>query len=456
MILNIKNMKKYIYILFGLMMFFPISGCDVEDQLFQDVPESNVLFARSWIGKEIYVAPNMVDTKFDVIVYRSGVNNSSSVNVRLGIDEQVLADYNESNNTGFTMLPQAYYAFDSNITIESGKQNGISTVTIHAAKISTELGFDENYAIPFVIENSDNANISEEKGFMVLNLNVREPVILQETYGILEASAVGTGIYKKTLNVYVEFENEWDLDLRYELDYDLIDDYNQTHDTEYLALQPENIHGLPADFRINSGESSVEVEISISADGLEYFDPLMLPLRLVSLSDFMVAEGKEIIYVLFTRQFDPASAELIPLTADMIDAWTQETSEGPKENLVDGDTGTYWHSAWSAGVEPLPHWIQINFSEATTIGGMNYTFRQPSGITDRPNHWDIQVSDDGSNWTTVWISKSGLPVEPVDAKQTLVFDQSYTSRFFRIRVLDTYGSRDWTHLSTIEVFSIIE
>lgn len=456
MILNKKNMKKYIYVLFGLMIFFPISGCDVEDQLFQDVPESNVLFARSWIGKEIYVAPNMVDAKFDVLVYRSGVNNSSTVNVKLGVSEQVLADYNAANNTEYSLLSDAYYSYDSNVAIEGGMQNGISSVTIHAQKISNELGFDENYAIPFVIDQSDNASINDEKNFLILNLNVREPVILQETFGVVEASAIGTGTFKKTLKVFVEFENEWDLDLRYELDYDLIDEYNQANETEYLALQPENIQGLPVDFTIGSGINSAEIEITISADGLEYFDPLMLPFRLVSLSDFQIAPGQDITYVLFTRNFDPASAEIIPLTADMIDAWTQETSEGPRENLVDGDTGTYWHSAWSSGVEPLPHWIQINFQEATTIGGMNYTFRQPSGITDRPDHWDIQVSEDGSNWSTVWTSKPDLPVEPVDAKQTLVFDQSYTSKFFRIRILDTYGSRDWTHLSTIEVFSIIE
>jgi hypothetical protein len=456
MILKIKNMKKYIYVLFGLMIFFPISGCDVDDQLFQDVPESNVLFARSWLGKEIYVAPNMVNTQFDLMVYRSGVHNSSEVNVTIGIKEQALIDFNEANNTSFKLLPQAYYSFNSNVTIESGNQNGITTITIHAASIAAEIGFDEDYAIPFFIEHSDNANISEDSNFLILNLNVREPVILQETFGVIEASAVGTGTFSKTLKVYVEFENDWDLDLRFELDYDLIDEYNQANDTEYLALQPENIQGLPVEFTIASGTNSAEIEITISADGLEYFDPLMLPFRLESLSDFQVAEGKDITYILFTRNFDPASAEIIPLNADMIDAWTQETSEGPMENLVDGDTGTYWHSAWSSEVEPLPHWIQINFQEATTIGGMNYTFRQPSGITDRPNHWDIQVSDDGSNWSTVWTSKSDLPVEPVDAKQTLVFDQSYTSKFFRIRILDTYGSRDWTHLSTIEVFSIIE
>lgn len=153
-----------------------------------------------------------------------------------------------------------------------------------------------------------------------------------------------------------------------------------------------------------------------------------------------------------TFETDEAGQIIHPLTIDMIDAWTQESSEGPKESLVDGSTATYWHSAWSAGVEPLPHWIQITFPESTNVGGFNYTFRQPSGISDRPNHWDVQISSNGTDWETVWTSPADLPVEPVEEMQTLEFDQNYTSQYFRIRILDTYDSRDWTHLSTIEVF----
>ncbi|MDP4228514.1 MAG: DUF4959 domain-containing protein, partial [Bacteroidota bacterium] len=51
----------------------------------------------------------------------------------------------------------------------------------------------------------------------------------------------------------------------------------------------------------------------------------------------------------------------LPLTDAMLSTYTQESTEGPKSNLVDGNISTYWHSAWSANTAPLPHWIQINF-----------------------------------------------------------------------------------------------
>lgn len=157
-----------------------------------------------------------------------------------------------------------------------------------------------------------------------------------------------------------------------------------------------------------------------------------------------------------SRTFETELAGFImhELTPDMIEAWTDEPLEGAQENLVDGDTGTYWHSAWSSGVEPLPHWIKITFDEEKLIGGFNYTFRQPSGITDRPNHFDFQVSDNGTDWTTVWESQPDLPVEPVDEMQTLLFGENFSSQYFRIRILETHGSRDWTHLSTIEVYEV--
>lgn len=155
-----------------------------------------------------------------------------------------------------------------------------------------------------------------------------------------------------------------------------------------------------------------------------------------------------------TFETDEAGAIVHNLTIDMVDAWTQESSEGPLANLIDGDPSTYWHSAWSANVEPLPHWIKIVFEEEKKIGGFDYTFRQPSGITDRPNHFDFQVSDNGTDWTTVWESQPGLPVEPVEELQTLTFGENFSSRHFRIRILDTYGSRDWTHMSTITVYEV--
>lgn len=155
--------------------------------------------------------------------------------------------------------------------------------------------------------------------------------------------------------------------------------------------------------------------------------------------------------------YEPENKTVVPLTADMIATYTQESSEGPKENLVDGDINTYWHSAWSGNTAPLPHYIQITFSEPTKIGGIRYYFRQNNNAeNERPNKWDLQTSEDGSVWTTVWVSRANLPVSPTNAEQILPFDKNYISKYFRVRILANQGMKTYTHLGEFAVFSMGE
>lgn len=448
-----KNLVKYLVV---ISISFAIAGCDINDQRYQDVPDSKVLFATDELEREVYLAPTVEEYQFELMVYRSGVNNDNEANVTLENDPSVLQHYNEQTDSNLILLPGEYFSHQSTISINRGEQTGRSNVSIHARKAVDELNGYEIYAIPFKISQTDGADINEDKQTFILKVNIREPYIRQQKYGVEEAVAVGNSHFNEAFTIYVDFENEWDIDLGYEVDLSLVDAFNLANETNYQPMPESNIQQLPDAFTLSAGSNSVSVDVELSADGLEYFDPYLLPIRLLSKGEFPVDPDRDVIYLRFTRDFDMDDAEIITLTADMIETFTQESSEGPKESLVDGNTGTYWHSAWSSGVEPLPHWIQINFPEPTELGGLNYTFRQPSGITDRPNHFDIQTSNDGETWTTVWESASGLPVDPVDEKRTLVFDQNYTSQMFRIRILDTYGSRSWTHLSTIEVFRVIE
>jgi len=140
------------------------------------------------------------------------------------------------------------------------------------------------------------------------------------------------------------------------------------------------------------------------------------------------------------------------LTADMIDTYTQEGSEGPKESLVDGDFNTYWHSAWSDGVAPLPHYIQITFPEAKNIGGFQFWTRSTSNRSNDPVKFDVQTSTNGTDYTTVWTSES-IATQPRPASNTVTLDKNYSSKYFRIRILDT-RSPGLTHttMSQIKVY----
>ena len=150
-------------------------------------------------------------------------------------------------------------------------------------------------------------------------------------------------------------------------------------------------------------------------------------------------------------------SEKLKVTDNMIETYTQETSEGPKKNLVDGDRNTYWHSAWSAGVAPLPHWVKIQFAEPTTMGVVKYFFRNNTTQNGRPTQIGLETSEEGVTWNNVWTSPAGLNVTtPAAEEKTLAFDKNYTAKYFRIMFLATQGNTTFVTLGDMSFFKTWE
>jgi hypothetical protein len=148
----------------------------------------------------------------------------------------------------------------------------------------------------------------------------------------------------------------------------------------------------------------------------------------------------------------PNELTKIQVTDNLVETYTQESSEGPKKNLFDGDKNTYWHTAWSANTAPLPHWIQLNFPQEEEIGAIKYFFRQNnSDEGGRPKQWGIEISSDGKQWTRVFTSKDNLPTSNVAEEQSLAFDKNYKSKFFRLMILKN-GGKSYTHLGEMNVY----
>ncbi|MCU4177283.1 discoidin domain-containing protein [Carboxylicivirga sp. N1Y90] len=148
-----------------------------------------------------------------------------------------------------------------------------------------------------------------------------------------------------------------------------------------------------------------------------------------------------------------AGKTLHALTADMIETHVQEPYEGPKEGLVDGDPGTYWHSAWSVAGAELPAHIQINFDEEKSIGGFTFMTRFSGANGNDPGQFDVQTSTDGMNFTTVWESAEIIDALVQPSVNDIALDKNYTSKYFRIRILNTRSrTGTCTHMAELEVF----
>ncbi|MXG90310.1 discoidin domain-containing protein [Nocardioides flavescens] len=116
--------------------------------------------------------------------------------------------------------------------------------------------------------------------------------------------------------------------------------------------------------------------------------------------------------------------KLLPRTGWTITASDAETvgEQAPASNLLDGDAATIWHSRWSDPAAPFPHTVTVDTRVSQRISGLSLTTRQDEsthgGITD----YRIQVSSNGSSWTTVasgrWSGERGTRLVRWNAVKT--------------------------------------
>jgi len=78
-------------------------------------------------------------------------------------------------------------------------------------------------------------------------------------------------------------------------------------------------------------------------------------------------------------------------------ASSQESAAFPAPNAVDGNLGTRWSSAFSD-----PQWLQVDLGATHSICGVTLNWETAYGKA-----FQIQTSNDASNWTTVYTTSSG-------------------------------------------------
>ncbi len=103
----------------------------------------------------------------------------------------------------------------------------------------------------------------------------------------------------------------------------------------------------------------------------------------------------------------------IALKAADLSTNAQEPSEGPIANLLDGDTGTFFHTAWSVSFT-APYWLQANLNK--TIDNCKiYFHRRTQNNNNRPIDFDLMGSTDGNDWFLIRNFANPADKLPVDA-----------------------------------------
>lgn len=107
----------------------------------------------------------------------------------------------------------------------------------------------------------------------------------------------------------------------------------------------------------------------------------------------------------------------------------QATTAGSPANIVDGDTATKWQSAatWS-------QWIQVDLGATYTANTIIVRFDSGATFKGYPLTYDIQVSDNGTTWTTFDSVRSNAQATNIRA------NLSVTGKYIRLQLLGRTGT----------------
>ena len=82
----------------------------------------------------------------------------------------------------------------------------------------------------------------------------------------------------------------------------------------------------------------------------------------------------------------------------VVSASSFQPGEGDPVHVLDGDSGSYWHSRWKPQEAQYPHHLVIDFGAPMKAGTVVYQARGGSIENGRVKDYEIYFSNDGKNW----------------------------------------------------------
>ncbi len=98
-----------------------------------------------------------------------------------------------------------------------------------------------------------------------------------------------------------------------------------------------------------------------------------------------------------------------PEAANYLWANYPEPNEGPIADLIDGNTGTFFHTQWSNPVPQDTHWIQIDLGEPIQNFSIAYHTRVFDGGNDFPDAIVVLGSNNGVDFDSIAMFDKDLP-----------------------------------------------
>lgn len=250
-----------------------------------------------------------------------------------------------------------------------------------------------------------------------------------------------------------------DLPVTFEISLDSVQAYNQANGTAYKPLPLSSIEASTLTTSIAKGTiASPLLPIRINpTKGMDLFEDYLLPITVKgSFEDGIYLDQKlaTAYYIVRSKlnfddfqDFDRKDWKIVGFSSQ------EETGEGPNNGraifLLDNDYATFWHTRWSGGNAPGPHFVEIDMGHSQTIHGLSFVGRVNGG-RGRPERVKLAVKNvESEDWTEI---ESNISLQNTRDIQRLFLKKPVEARYFKLTVEKTYENTEFTFLAELNVF----
>lgn len=114
---------------------------------------------------------------------------------------------------------------------------------------------------------------------------------------------------------------------------------------------------------------------------------------------------------------------------------------------IDGDENTIWHTRWSTGNDPYPHYIDFDLGREYYLHEFTYLPRQDGGHNGRVKDFELYFTNTPDDWAAAIAEGS---FENTSAPKTVKIDSIRKARYIRFRALSEANGNPWTSVAEFD------
>jgi len=292
----------------------------------------------------------------------------------------------------------------------------------------------------FEIPNAD----SYSKVFMqaASNGTMTKSFAIEDTWNMIPLGAGYGGVNKLTDKITINFE----------IDESLVQKYNLENNTNY-TLPPQDSYSLDEnEAEIVPGKSgSSVINLKVNPLKLSGTKTFLIPVKISNISsNIPITDGLETTYILVNGYYENNPYSPIEKTGWSIVSVSSDNNDsgvgGRAHFCIDGDLNTCWLSQYSRvnNVRPAhPHNVVIDMKASKVLHGIQLFGRKTTTSSSQtylfPKTVHVEISMDGSNWTSLGVHTLGYK-DANNPEDTMYFEQASSCRYVKITILGSQSA----------------